>query len=126
LKNATLVFVVEDEKIIRELLGVAFQEDGYDVVLAETGEAAIALLDKHKDARGVITDVRLGGRRKLTGWDVARHARELNPDIAVVYMSGDSGIDWTAQGVPKSVMVVKPFAISQISTALASLLNETG
>jgi hypothetical protein len=62
----------------------------------------------------------------VTGWNVAGHARERNPNVAVVFMSGDSGIDWTAQSVPKSVMVVKPFAISQISTALANLLNETG
>jgi CheY-like chemotaxis protein len=126
LENAVLIAVVEDEKNIRELLGVVLEDDGYGVVLAASGEEAIELLDKHRDARGVITDVRLGGKRKLTGWDVARHARELNPDIAVVYMSGDSGGDWTAQGVPKSVMVVKPFAMSQISTAIASLLNESG
>jgi hypothetical protein len=41
-------------------------------------------------------------------------------------MSGDSAMDWTAQGVPKSVTVAKPFAMSRISTATASLLNETG
>jgi len=29
-------------------------------------------------------------------------------------------------GVPKSVMVAKPFAVSQISTAIANLLNEAG
>lgn len=126
MKNAVLILVVEDEQVIRELLNVTLEDDGFKVVLAESGEAAIPLLDKHTDARGVITDVRLGGKRKLTGWDVARHARELNPDIAVVYMSGDSAVDWTVQGVPKSVMVVKPFAISQISTAIANLLNETG
>jgi CheY-like chemotaxis protein len=108
------------------LLETALEEDGYEVVLADSGEEAVALLDKHTDVRGVLTDVRLGGKRKLTGWDVARHARELNPNIAVVYTSGDSAVDWTAQGVPKSVMIVKPFAMSQISTALATLLNESG
>lgn len=84
------------------------------------------MLDKHTEARAVITDIRLGGKRKLTGWDVARHAREQNTEIAVIYMSGDSGVDWSAQGVPNSVLVVKPFAMSQISTALANLLNVTG
>jgi CheY-like chemotaxis protein len=125
-ENALLILVAEDEPSIRELLNATLEEDGYAVVLAENGEEAVALLDKHKDARALITDVRLGGKRKLTGWDVARHARELNPDIAVVYMSGDSAAEWTAQGVPKSVMVVKPFAMSQISTAIANLLNENG
>jgi CheY-like chemotaxis protein len=126
LENAVLVLIVEDERVIRELLGVALEDSGYSTLLASSGEEAVDLLDKHREARGVITDVRLGGTRKLTGWDVARRARELNPDIAIVYMSGDSGIDWTAQGVPKSVMVVKPFAMSQITTAVANLLNEAG
>lgn len=126
MENAVVILIVEDESAVRELLEVALQDDGYEVIVAESGEEAVALLDKLKDARGVITDVRLGGKRKLTGWDVARHARELNPGIAVVYMSGDSAVDWAAQGVPKSVMVVKPFALSQISTALANLLNEAG
>jgi DNA-binding NtrC family response regulator len=126
MENAVLILVAEDEKIIRELLGVTLEEDGYEVVLAENGEEAVGLLDTRKDAKGLITDVRLGGKRKLTGWDVARHARELNPEIAVVYLSGDSSVDWAVQGVPKSVMVSKPFALSQISTALANLLNETG
>ena len=126
MKNAILILVAEDEQTIRELLNVALGDDGYEVVLAQSGEEAVALLDKHKDVRGVITDVRLAGKRKLSGWDVARHAREINPDVAVVYMSGDSAVDWTAQGVPKSVMIVKPFAMSQVSTALAGLLNEAG
>jgi CheY-like chemotaxis protein len=126
LESAALILVAEDEQVIRDLLSVALEDDGYEVMLAESGEEAVALLAKHKNARGLITDVRLGGNREMTGWDVARHARELNPGIAVVYISGDSGADWSAQGVPKSVMVVKPFAMSQISTAIASLLNEAG
>ena len=121
-----MVLIVDDEQVIRELLTVALEEDGYEILSAESGEEAIALLDKRKDIRGVIADVRLGGERKVSGWDVARRAREMYPDIAVVYMSGDSGVDWTAQGVPKSVMVVKPFAMSQIATAIANQLNEAG
>jgi len=126
MENAVLILVAEDEQVIRELLGVTLEEDGYTVVLAKSGEEAVELLDKGTDAKGLVTDVSLGGKRALTGWDLARHARELNPDIAIVYLSGDSSVDWPVQGVPKSVMVSKPFAMSQISTALATLLNEAG
>jgi len=126
LENAVLILVVEDEPGVRELVKEQLEDEGYEIVEAESGKAAFGLLDKQKGARGLITDIRLGGRDELTGWDVARHARELNPDIAVVYMSADSGVDWTVNGVPKSVLVTKPFVMSQISTALANLLNETG
>ena len=124
MENAVLILVVDDEKLVRELLKTELEESGYKFIEAESGEEAVAWLDKHKSVRGLVTDVKLGGKRELTGWDVARHAREINPDIAVVYMSGDSAADWMAVGVPKSVMVAKPLAMSQISTAMASLLNE--
>jgi CheY-like chemotaxis protein len=126
LESAVLILVVEDEPVVRELVKEQLEDEGYKVLEAENGKAAFKLLDKHKEARGLITDIRLGGKDDLTGWDVARHARELNPNIAVVYMSADSGADWTVNGVPKSTLVIKPFVTSQISTALANLLNETG
>jgi CheY-like chemotaxis protein len=68
LENAVLILVAEDEAVIRELLNATLEDDGYKVVQAESGEEAVALLDKHKDAKALITDVRLGGKRKLTGW----------------------------------------------------------
>lgn len=121
-----LILVVEDEPNVRELVKEQLEDDGYKVLEAESGQQAFSLLDEHRQTRGLITDIRLGGKDEPTGWDVARHARELNPDIAVVYVSADSGVDWTVNGVPKSTLVVKPFVTSQISTALANLLNETG
>jgi DNA-binding NtrC family response regulator len=126
MENAVLILVVDDEIAIRAVLNVALEDDGYKVILAGSGEDALKQLKKHKDVKGLVTDIRLGSERKMTGWEIARQARELNPDIAVVYMSGDSAADWAVDGVPKSVMVVKPFAVSQISTAIATLLNEVG
>jgi CheY-like chemotaxis protein len=126
MENAVLILVVDDETAIRAVLTVALEDDGYKVVTAESGEEALKQLKKHKDVKGIVTDIRLGSERKMTGWEIARQARELNPEIAVVYMSGDSASDWAVDGVPKSVMVTKPFAVSQISTAIATLLNEVG
>jgi DNA-binding response OmpR family regulator len=60
----------------------------------------------------------------LKGWDVARHARERNPQIAVVYVTGDSAAEWAAQGVPKSQLVPKPFAAAQLVAAVTALLND--
>lgn len=45
--------------------------------------------------------------------------------MPVVYISGDSAHEWPVKGVPKSVMVPKPFAVAQIITAVPILLNET-
>jgi hypothetical protein len=38
-------------------------------------------------------------------------------------ISGDSGVDWGAEGVPNSVMVQMPFANAQVLIAVSTLLN---
>jgi hypothetical protein len=43
--------------------------------------------------------------------------------MPVVYTSGDSAHQWTANGVPNSVVVQKPYAFAQLLTAVAALLT---
>jgi hypothetical protein len=38
-------------------------------------------------------------------------------------MSGDSAEEWASKGVPNSIMLSKPFAPAQLSTAVSQLLN---
>jgi len=118
--------VVEDETLIEEVVVLGLEDAGYAVATAHTAEEAIASLEKtDSTVRTIVTDVNLVPN-KLTGWDVARRARELTADIPIVYMSGASGHDWTSHGVPNSVLIAKPFAIGQIVTAVSQLLNAGG
>ena len=104
----------------------ALKEGGYAVETCGDLEAARALLDrKHSEYRAIITDVNIAAG-KPTGWDLAKHARELNPAIPVVYMTGDRESEWAANGVPNSILVVKPFAPAQMVTAISHLLNAGG
>ena len=91
---------------------------GYALLLASSGTEALQLFDSDEGraARALVTDVNLG-RSSPSGWEVARRAREVHADIPVVYVTGDSGQDWPSLGVPKSVLILKPFAPAQIATA---------
>ncbi|MBB5716923.1 response regulator [Sphingomonas aerophila] len=121
--ESVILLVVEDEPAIQLFLEDTLQDAGFSVRVACQGDEAISLLDGADFAPvGVVTDIRLG--KGLKGWDVARHARELHPEIAIVYVTGDSAADWQAYGVPKSVLLPKPFAGAQLVTAVATLLNE--
>ena len=118
-----LIFVVEDEALIQMTLQDALKEGGFSVVQATTADQAMQMLDAEgADYKALITDVNLGSR-VLTGWDVARHARQINHDLPVIYMTGDSGNEWAVKGVPRSVMLIKPFAPAQVVTAVSHLLN---
>lgn len=120
---AILVLLVEDEEAIRHLLEDALTEAGFELVMASDGNQALSEIEADAARfRALVTDINLGGGPD--GWEVARRARKLKPEMAVVYMSGGSGHDWAAHGVPKSVLVPKPFVPVQIITAISTLLNE--
>ena len=119
--NRPLLLLVEDEPLIRTALASTLEKGGYALLEAENGAQAISLLEKHANITGLITDIRLGSGP--SGWEVARHARHLLPQLPVVYMTGDSAVDWSADGVPNSILVQKPFADAQVTTAISTLLN---
>jgi CheY-like chemotaxis protein len=111
---SVLIFLVEDEISIQELLEVTLEEGGFAVAKACSGEEALAMLEADgANYRALITDVNLASRKKITGWDVARRARQLNDQLPVVYMTGGNGHEWASQGVPNSTLVSKPFAPAQ-------------
>ncbi|MCK1314023.1 MULTISPECIES: response regulator [unclassified Bradyrhizobium] len=118
-----LVLVVEDERLIQELVEAALTEGGFETEIVGSGEEAITLLqDDATNYRALLTDIHLKGT--LTGWDVAKRAREVNPEIPVVYMTGAAANEWPSHGVPNSLLLNKPFAPAQVVTAVSQLLNE--
>jgi DNA-binding response OmpR family regulator len=100
----------------------SLHDAGFEVVAAHNGSQALAELDADGARfKVVITDVQLGDGPD--GWEVGRHARELVPDMPVIYMSGGSGNDWSSRGVPESVMIAKPFVPVQLITAVSTLIT---
>jgi CheY-like chemotaxis protein len=123
LDRPIFILLAEDEALIQALLEDALEERGFSVVTADDGAAALSILDdKHPLITGLISDIRLSDGPD--GWAVARHARELRPDLPVVYITGDSAADLALNGVPKSVLVQKPFVAAQVITAISTLLND--
>jgi two-component system cell cycle response regulator CpdR len=119
-----MLLLVDDEAVIAAMLEDALREAGFDVRTVHDGATAVRALEENPEGfRALLTDIRLPINGP-GGFDLAHRARELSPTIAVVYMSGASAVEWASKGVPKSVMLQKPFAIAQLVTAVASLLNE--
>jgi DNA-binding response OmpR family regulator len=117
-----IILVVEDEPLIQGLIEEALSDGGFNTAIVASGEEALTLLNGHKDKyRALVTDISLSG--KIEGWEVARHAREIDPEYPVIYMSGASAADWASKGVPNSLILAKPFAPAQLVTAISNLLN---
>jgi len=107
LEDLLIILVVEDDHLIQGIVEDALADGGFEIAIALSGERAVELLDASEGKyRALVTDIGLG-RDKMDGWEVAKHAREINPEFPVVYMSGDSAEDWASKGVPRSIMLAK-------------------
>ena len=96
--------------MLREMIVGELGDAGFNVLEAESGEAAVALLERDRSIEVLFTDIRLAGF--LDGWQVAQRARLLIPKLHVIYASGYTG-DRTGQ-VPESTYVKKPYLPSAI------------
>jgi DNA-binding response OmpR family regulator len=70
----------------------------------------------------LVTDIRLP---QVDGWEIARRAREVHPELPVIYMSGDSAAEHRDHGVTGSVMLLKPFALDELLVVLTSALADS-
>jgi CheY-like chemotaxis protein len=119
------VLVAEDQALIAALVEATLADEGCHVTVVHTGSDAIVALDTSGAAFDLlVTDIRM--EPGPDGWTVAGKARDIRPDIAVVYMTGDSMEQWCAKGVPDSVLLAKPFLPEAVLAAALGLLNRPG
>ena len=94
--------VVEDDPIQREMIALLLKATDYDVIQCEDAETAELALSRHPAL--LITDVTLVGA--MTGIELVERAREINPALRVIVMSGQP----LAHALPDDVtFFAKPF-----------------
>ena len=121
--QSPMVLVVDDEHQVCETLADLFDAEGFTPVCVRSDRQAVeALRSRHRFAC-LVVDVNLG--RGTTGFDVARLARQLDPALAVVYISGDAReASFRAHGVPGSAFLEKPFTPSELLDEVRKLLAD--
>ncbi len=123
LDDQLVILVVEDDQEIQTIVEDALTEGGFAPAIAPSGEEAVTLLRGNKGKgtyRALVADVKLRGR--MDGWEVAKHAREIDPHFPIIYMTGTGADQWPSHGVPNSLLLTKPFAPAQLVTAVSQLL----
>jgi CheY-like chemotaxis protein len=80
------IMVVEDNDDVREYLASVLTQVGFQVVEAGDGAQALAMLVGGGPVDVLCTDIVMPGG--LDGYDVAREARAIQPDLKIIFMSG--------------------------------------
>jgi CheY-like chemotaxis protein len=121
-EDQQFILVIEDDVPIQVVVEDALTDGGFEPAITPSGEEAVTLLIGMPNSYcALVTDIKLRG--KIDGWEVARKAREINPNFPVVYITAAHADQWPARGVPNSVLLTKPFAPAQLITAVSQLLN---
>jgi DNA-binding response OmpR family regulator len=111
------VLFVEDEFLISEWVTQSLSEQGFCVQTVST--AAEALLALRTDPVDILfTDINLPG--EMDGAALAWHAREMQPDLPVVYASARSNPLDPMERVPGSTFVPKPYEPTAVGRLLAA------
>lgn len=113
------VLVVEDEFLIRLTLSEALGDEGFEVLEAETGDAALPMMAPGSGIQLLLTDIQLPG--SLNGLALVDRVRQTMPDLPVIYMTGRPDPDGAALASPLDVYIAKPYALTDICVAAKRL-----
>lgn len=114
--------VVEDEEPIQSALEDVGSESGFELAFTASGEEAVTLLKGGGvKYQALVIDISLRGR--MSGWEVAQHARRHDPAFPIIYITGVGAPDRPVLGVPNSILIANPFAPAQLIIAISQLLN---
>jgi CheY-like chemotaxis protein len=116
------VLLVEDEFLISEWVAESLSEQGFAVSTASNAAEALRHLAS-APVDVLFTDINLPGG--MDGVVLARRARELLPELPVVYASGRVNMLDAQLCVPGSIFVAKPYAPALVGPLLTDALKAT-
>jgi DNA-binding response OmpR family regulator len=93
------ILLVDDEASIRLTLGALLERTGYDVTSAEGGEQAVELLERQAFDL-LLTDLKMPG---IDGMQVVAAARQRQPDVAVIVLTGHGSMETAIEGLHQQV-----------------------
>lgn len=118
------VLVVEDETVVRGVIVEMLVDQGYRVREAVDGASGLLILHQDEQIDLLITDIGLPG---MNGRELADYARELRPDLKILFITGYAQNIVTADGFlkPGMDMMTKPFDVEKLSQRVRDMISHS-
>jgi two-component system, cell cycle sensor histidine kinase and response regulator CckA len=112
------ILLIEDDPLVRELASRVLHAQGYDVLEAGDGAAALRIAAQTEVIDVLLTDVIIPGG--MSGPQVAGQVQLQHPDLQVLYMSGytDAAITHHTGLDPGQALLQKPFSVNRLAHAV--------
>lgn len=128
LAQTTRILVVEDEDLIREMIVLALQDEGYEVVTAVDGRKALALLQDYEPTDGdfpfnlLVLDLMLP---QINGLDLCRLLRYQGNHVPILILSAKASETDRVLGLEVGAddYLTKPFSMREFIARCRALLR---
>lgn len=121
---AATILIADDDPVQRRLLENMVQRSGYDAVIADSGDAAMAILTATDgpEIDALVLDLVMPG---LDGLGVLARLREAGISVPVIVQTAHGGIDNVVSAMRAGAhdFVVKPVGIERLQVSLRNALN---
>ncbi len=120
-RRKPVIMVVEDEKNTREGLRHALEDD-YQVLLADSGETALRLLEEHDAVEVMISDMRMSG---MDGVTLIRRALGRDPSLVCILLTAYGTIETAVEAMKSGAydFLTKPVNLDQLELVLQRALR---
>jgi two-component system, NtrC family, nitrogen regulation response regulator NtrX len=118
----SVILVVDDEEGIRDSLSGIFEDEGYDVIAAGSGEEAIKVLKEHNPDL-VLLDIWLPG---IDGIQTLQELKEIKSDLPVIMISGHGNIELAVKATRSGAydFLEKPLSLERVLLAAKRALEK--
>jgi DNA-binding NtrC family response regulator len=116
------ILIVDDEEVLRDVLDAVLRREGFDIILAASGEEALNVLDR-EEVDLVVLDVMLPG---ISGIDTMRAIRISNPTLPVIIITAFSSIDGAIDAMKQGAFhyIPKPFKNEEVVLTVNKALEQ--
>jgi PAS domain S-box-containing protein len=121
-RGAETILVVEDDARVRRVTTARLRSLGYDVIEADNGKAALALLSARPGIAMIFTDVVMPGG--MNGDEVAEAALTARPDLKVLFTSGYAEPAVARQGLGAGAWLKKPYTAAELAEKIREILHQ--
>jgi CheY-like chemotaxis protein len=116
------VLVVDDDPLVLEATCAVVEELGYIVLAARGGEEALSIVRRDSSVSVLFTDIMMPA---MDGWHLGRCAKEIRPELSVIYTTGCCPASLPDYGTPSSgPLLPKPWRAAQLLALLQNVVRE--
>ena len=121
-RGSETILVVEDDARVRRVTTARLRSLGYEVIEADNGAAAFALLAAHPKIAMIFTDVVMPGG--MNGDELAEAALAAKPDLKVLFTSGYAEPAVARQGLGAGAWLKKPYTAAELAEKVREILSQ--